>query len=152
MVLGSFANDAEARRRRRSKRAPIINEKKLYERMGGAQGVSDVVDEWVRQILADSRLSQSFETMTAKPEALKQFRRSLNDQICEIADGPCKYKGRDMKQAHLKLTITEEQFLAFSENLFRAMQKYNVPEREKNELLGRIGGLRGEIVSGEQRI
>jgi hemoglobin len=143
-----FAHDAEARRRRRrrAKRPAIINEKKLFERIGGTKTVSSIVDEWMRLNLADQRIAPYFAKITAQPERLGKMRRNLNDQICEIADGPCLYHGADMRKAHKDLTINEEQFLIFSDNLFRSMQKYSVPEREKNELLARLSETRAEIV------
>ena len=43
----------------------------------------------------------------------------------------------------------EDRFLAYAENLFKALQKMSVPEREKNEMLGRLGEARQELQSGE---
>lgn len=148
IVLTTFYDDAEARRRRRpkKKRAKIINEKKLFERIGGTKAVGEIVDEWVRLNLADSRLSASFKETTSSPDRLKKFRMSLNDQLCELADGPCRYRGADMKKAHAGMKISEAQFLAFAENLFRSMRKFNISEREKNEMLGRVGELKSEML------
>lgn len=149
VLVSSVAPEAEARRRRRSrtKRAAIVNEKNLYERLGGAKAVSGIVDEWLRLSLADTRISAFFDKTTAQPERLARLRRSLGDQVCEIADGPCRYKGGEMSQVHEGMGIAEEHFLAFSENLFRSLQKFGVPEREKNELLGRLGALRAEMLT-----
>ena len=147
-IVGFFADEADAaRRRRRSrKRAQIINEKKLYERIGGTKTLSQIVDEWMRLNLADQRIAPFFATATAKPERLAKVRRNLSDQLCELADGPCSYKGAEMQKAHQGLAINEEQFLVFSENLFKSMQKYEVAEREKNEMLARLGEFRSDIV------
>jgi truncated hemoglobin YjbI len=150
IVSTSFMNDADARRHRRRvkrKRAPIINEKKLYERIGGTKTVGEISDEWVRMNLADSRVSALFTPAAAKPEKLSKWRRGLSDQICEWTDGPCKANvDGELKKAEVTMAIDETQFLAFSDNLFRAMQKYNVPEREKNQLLGRLGDYRADVL------
>jgi hemoglobin len=147
-VFLSFSHDADARRRRRhrAKRQKIINEKKLYERIGGSKTVSDMVDEWLRLNLADSRVSGSFSSYTAKPERLGRLRRSLGDQICEIADGPCSYKGSDTKRVKDGAAFSDDQFLIVSDNLFRSMQKLGLAEREKDELLSRLGDLRPDIL------
>ena len=148
IVFLSFSHDADARRRRRhrAKRQKIINEKKLYERIGGAKTVSEIVDEWLRLNLADQRVSGSFASYTSKPERLGRLRRSLGDQICEIADGPCTYKGADTKRMRDAATFNDDQFLIVSDNLFRSMQKLGVAEREKDELLSRLGDLRPDIL------
>lgn len=170
LVMTAFSNDAEARRRRRkSKKAPIINEKKLYERIGGAKGLAVIVDDWVRMSLADPRVGGVLKPLTA-PEQLPKFRSSLNDQLCELADGPCQYKGPDLSKDagasankagkaanagnagnvygknQANMQITEEQFLVFADNLFQSMQKSNIAEREKNEMLGRIGEFKVDLI------
>ncbi len=153
-ATGLHEPQAEAARRRRrrprTRKLKIINEKKLYERIGSAKGVSDIVDEWMRLNLADARIAPFFGATVAKPERLAKLRRGLGEQICEISDGPCQYRGTNMRRAHEKMNITDEQFIFFSDNLFKSMQKLSVPEREKNELLGRIGTLRDDIVHGEE--
>jgi hemoglobin len=145
----SFSNEAEARRRRRYRRPrklKIINEKKLYERIGGAKAVNAMVDEWMRMNLADQRVAASFAPVTTKPDHLGRMRRGLVDQICEVSDGPCQYKGPDMKKVHGNMGVTEDQFLIVSDNLVQSMQKLGIQEREKNELLSRIAELRFDIV------
>lgn len=151
VTLTSLSPDAEARRRRRrvrTKRAPIINEKKLYERIGGQKRMGEIVDEWMRLNLADSRVSPAFVVFTAKPALLARERRNLGDQLCELADGPCTVKestkkGEDGDLLH----FDEAQFLVFGDNLFKSMQKFNVPEREKNELLGRLGETKADFIT-----
>ena len=146
LLITSYSDEADARRRRRSrkKRAPIINEKKLYERIGGAKGVSDIVDEWMRRSLADQKVAPFFQQTTSNPERLAKFRRSLNEQLCELADGPCQYKGPEVKKLQSELATNEESYLLFTDHLFQSMQKQNLPEREKNEMLGRVGELRSD--------
>lgn len=153
VTLTSFSNDAEARRRRRraarTKRAPIINEKKLYERIGGPKRLGEIVDEWMRLNLADSRVSPAFVVFTVKPALLARERRNLNDHLCELSDGPCTVKEATKKgEDGDSLRMDESQFLVFGDNLFRSMQKFSIPEREKNELLGRLGETKADFVAG----
>jgi hemoglobin len=108
--------------------------------------MEEIVDEWMRLNLADPRIASYFAKTTAKPERLQKLRRNLNEQMCELADGPCQYKGGDMKKVHDGMNLGEDQFVPFAENLFKSMQKHGVAEREKNEMLGRLGLVRSEIV------
>jgi len=144
IIVGIFMPSADAahRRRRRVKKQPIINEKKLYERIGGSQSVSQIVDEWMRLNLADSRVAPNISAVAAKPDQLVQLRKKLNEDICEMSDGPCSEKPAEIKKIHDSLHFGDEQFLAFADNLFRSMQKLNITEREKNELLARLGDQR----------
>jgi hemoglobin len=148
LSLCTLSPVALARRRHhsRKKHAAIINEKHLYERLGGTKNVASIVDEWLRLSLADERISSFFAATTAKPERLAKFRRALTDQICEIADGPCQYNGPEMKKVHQDMHLEEEHFIAFADDLLKSLNKFSVGEREKNELLGRLGTMRAEIL------
>ena len=150
IAVTSFSQNAEARRhrRRRAKRAPIINEKKLYERLGGSKGVTQLVDEWMRLNLGDQRTAPLFSETGAglpKPEKITRVRKSLNDQICELSDGPCLHHLVETKKP-VDRSISDDTYLVFADNLFRSMQKFGVPEREKNEMLGRLGDLRLDFI------
>ena len=51
-----------------------------------------------------------------------------------------------MATTHKGLGITDDHFNALVEDLVAALDKFNVPEREKNELLGALGPMKGDIV------
>ncbi len=140
---------ADARRHRhhsRKKHAAIINEKKLYERIGGKQVLNDITDDWVRNGLSDERIASLFQDFKTNPSQLAKFRKALNEQLCEIADGPCQYNGPDLKKLKTGAKFDDWHIVAFSDDLFRALEKRSIGEREKNELLGRAGWLRADLL------
>lgn len=150
MIAFLAPNAAEAKRRRRHHRGgqkeEVINEKSLYERLGGKEALGKVIDDFVTNCTSDDRVKSFFAGVTADKKDFKKFKANLTEQICEISGGPCKYNGRSMKDAHKGLAIDDQQFTAVAEDLVRALEKYHVGEREKNELLAGLGPLRAEIV------
>jgi hemoglobin len=70
----------------------------------------------------------------------------LTLQVCEATGGPCTYIGKDMVASHEGMNITEEQFNITGEYLQAALQKFNVPEKEQNELLTAIGAMGPDII------
>ena len=149
ILVPSIPNHAEARRhrsRRHRSHLKVINEKKLYERLGGAKLISSVTDDWLRADLADARLSGRWDGLAAHPEKLAKFRRALNDELCSLADGPCPDREL-LKKNSGGATLSEEQFLFFADNLVHSLQKFAVPEREKNELLARLSEVKPELVT-----
>ncbi|HEY6403680.1 MAG TPA: group 1 truncated hemoglobin, partial [Blastocatellia bacterium] len=66
--------------------------------------------------------------------------------ICAETGGPCKYTGRDMKTAHKNMGVTDGEFNAFVENLVTALDKFNVGDTEKKELLGILAPMKSQIV------
>ncbi|HXY19736.1 MAG TPA: group 1 truncated hemoglobin, partial [Gemmatimonadales bacterium] len=59
----------------------------------------------------------------------------------------CRYTGRSMTEAHAGMKITDADFDALVSDLVAALNRAGVAEREKGELVGILGGLRGQIVS-----
>jgi hypothetical protein len=135
-------DEAEARRRWRKRKAlPVINEKKLIERIGGAAVLRGVVDDWTKRVLSDSTLGRAIEGLSTNPASLQRFRTWLQDQTCELADGPCtpaELKG--LEQA-VWVRMTENEFLVFADHLVVSLETARVGEREKNELLARWGAV-----------
>lgn len=120
--------------------------KSLYARLGGKKAIRAVVDVFVYNVMADRRINTFFVEMASDPKRLARFKLHLVDQICQASGGPCKYKGGDMKTAHKGMGITEADFKALVEDLVRALDKFNIGEREKNELLGAFASMYGDIV------
>lgn len=115
--------------------------KSLYERLGGKEAITAVVDEFAGRVLADARINQKF----GKSDPVR-LKAQLVDQICFASGGPCQYTGRDMKSTHMNMGVTEGEFNALVEDLVGALDKFNVPAAEKNELLGLLGPMKPEIV------
>ena len=120
--------------------------KTLYQRLGGKKGVETVIDDFVNIVAADTRINKFFADTAGDPKRLKKFKEHLYKQICEASGGRCKYKGKNMKEAHEGMGITEADFTALVEDLVKALDKNNVGETEKNELLGALGPMKGDIV------
>lgn len=120
--------------------------KSLYHRLGGKKGIKTVVNDFVANVGADNRINHYFADTVKDPKRLDKFKDNLEDQICQTAGGPCKYKGKDMKSAHKGMHITDADFNALVEDLVKALDKNNVGATEKNELLTALGGLKDQIV------
>ena len=134
------------RHRSHRKHAEIINEKKLYERIGGKQALNDIADDWLRNGLADDRILPLFDDLKSNPSQLAKFRKALSEQLCEISDGPCQYNGPELKRFKAGAKFDDWHIVAFADDLFHALEKRGTAEREKNEMLGRVGWLRADLL------
>ena len=115
--------------------------KSLYERLGGKTVITAVVDQFVVNVAADTRINGRFATTD-----IPQLKKHLVDQICVATGGPCIYTGRDMKTTHAGMRITNADFGALVEDLVAALDRFKVPAREKSELLGLLGPMKTDIV------
>ena len=116
-------------------------QKSLYERLGRKSAIKKVVHQFVLNVGADKRINARF----AKTN-IPKLEETLVAQVCEATGGPCKYKGKSMVVVHKGMKITEEEWDATVEDLTRALDKFKVGGREKGELLGALGGMKGDIV------
>jgi len=122
------------------------DKKSLYSRLGGKKGITTVVNDFVGNVGGDNRINKFFADTVKDKKRLDKFKDNLVDQICSASGGPCKYKGKDMKTAHKGMGITDADFTALVEDLVKALDKNNVDAASKNELLGALGGMKGDIV------
>lgn len=113
----------------------------LYERLGGQPAITAVVDTFVANIAADTRINHRF-----METDITRLKRLLVEQICEATGGPCTYTGRNMVSAHRGQNISEDEFNWTGGHLVAALDKYNVPEKEKNELLAAFGAMAPDII------
>lgn len=117
-------------------------EKSLYERLGGQPAITAVVDDFVGNVAADSRINGFF----ARTD-IPRLKTLLVEQICAGTGGPCKYTGRSMKLAHAGMGVGDAQFGALVEDLVKTLDKFGVPAKEKNELLAILGPMKSDIVT-----
>ncbi|MGN6106999.1 MAG: group I truncated hemoglobin [Kofleriaceae bacterium] len=120
---------------------PAPAEAKLYDRLGGKDSIAAVVDDFLAKVAADARINMYFQN--ADVAALKT---KLVDQICEATGGPCKYTGKSMREVHTNMKITDADFAAMVEDLVQTLDAFQVPAKEQQELLGALGGMKGDIV------
>jgi hemoglobin len=114
----------------------------LYERLGGKPAITAVVDDFVGNVAADNRINGFF----AKTD-ISRLKLLLVEQICAGSGGPCTYTGRDMKSAHAGMGVNDAHFGALVEDLVKTLDKFKVPQREKQELLAVLGPMKPDIVT-----
>jgi len=79
-------------------------------------------------------------------DSLRELRQHVLDQLCEASGGPCYYFGRSMKTVHAGLGITESDWLITVKHLTATVDKFKVPDKERNEILTLFASLKSDIV------
>lgn len=116
----------------------------LYKRLGGYDALAAVSDDFLQRLGADKRLSRFVDGMSV--DSQKKLRQHLVDFLCAKTGGPCVYIGRDMPTAHTGLHITEEDWKAGADALVATLDKFKVPQKEKDEVVAFVMSLKGDIV------
>ncbi len=120
------------------------SEKSLYLRLGGYDAIAAVTDDFLGRLTKDPQFTRFFSGFST--DSVKRIRQLIVDQLCAAAGGPCFYTGRDMKTSHKGLGITEKDWEASANHLVATLNKFNVPEKEKNEVLAFVTSLKKDIV------
>lgn len=123
----------------------------LYERIGGVNAITSVVDRFSDQVIKNPKLNvnptlREWNT-TGQLPGLK-FMRTL--WICEAAGGPFTYTGKNMAEAHKDLHLTSEEFDEVGAEIASALDYFKVPAREKGEVLAAIVARKHEVVSARR--
>lgn len=123
----------------------------LYDRLGGVNAISAVVDKFIGYVASNPKMVRTFKPLLDEVTAggtarVTRLRNNLIDQIGEAAGGPQKYKGLDMVTAHKGMNITDDEFNSLVGDLVKALNDFSVPATEQGELLSVLGGLKSDIV------
>jgi hemoglobin len=116
----------------------------LYKRLGGYDAIAAVSDDFIGRLAADKQLNRFLVGLST--DSQKRLRQNVVDQLCQATGGPCLYIGRPMKTAHAGLGITESDWDLTVKHLIASLDKFKVPEKEKNEFLALASSLKGDIV------
>jgi hemoglobin len=124
-----------------------VTQPSLYERLGGTYSIATVVDDFIERLLVNSTLNANPAIKEARarvPKAGLKFH--VTTLVCEVSGGPCKYTGRTMKESHERLNITPAEWDAMVADFKTTLNKFNVPQREQQELITIVGSTKNDIV------
>jgi hemoglobin len=127
------------------KETPLKRQPTLYERLGGEPAIVLVVNDFVTIVAADDRIREQHRKHFMEGD-VAGLKKKLVDQIGEATGGPQKYTGKNMKDAHKGLEITNADFDALMADLVKALDNNKVPAAEKDELLRLLAPMRGDVV------
>lgn len=134
LVIGAYAQK------------PSKNENaSLYDRLGGEDGISKIVDDLVDLHMVNPGLSKRFLPYkgTKGLEAVKQHNK---DFFSNGTGGPTKYTGRDMVTAHTGLNISYKEFVLTVDDLMLALDKSNIDEETKKDVMAIFWSLKDTVI------
>jgi hemoglobin len=116
----------------------------LYKRLGGYDAIAAVVDDFLGRLASDTQTAKFFQGVSADHQ--KAIRQLVVDQVCAATGGPCLYIGRDMKSTHAGLGIAKADWDKAVSLFLATLDKFKVPQKERDELVAIVGSLEKDIV------
>jgi hemoglobin len=124
----------------------VVQEKTIYEKLGGAEGISGAVDQIVARHLENEDIKHYFLPLTENPEYFEQFKQHVKDFLGAGTGGGTEYKGRDMKSSHEGLNISEAEFLSTIDDILFVLDANKVDRVSRNELLATLYSMKDAVI------
>lgn len=121
-----------------------MNQKSLYERLSGYDGISIFVDELLPRLAEDSQLGRFWQNRG--DDGIAREKQLLIDFLCSSAGGPMYYTGRDMKTTHRGMKISESDWSIFLDHAGAAMNTLQIPQQECDDVAAFVLSLKDDIV------
>jgi len=123
----------------------MSEEKTLYERLGGYDAISAVVNNLLPRLIADIQLGRFWEHRGE--DGIAREKQLLIDYLCANAGGPLLYTGRDNLTSHRGMGITDADWKIFMRHLNDTLSHFAVPDAEKNDVLAFIESTKADITA-----
>jgi hemoglobin len=123
-----------------------MNQKSLYERLGGYDGITAFTNDLLPRLQADPQLGRFWKNRGE--DGMAREKQLLIDFLCSCAGGPMYYKGRDMKLSHKGMKISESDWSLFLNHAGATMKALQVPQHECEEVAAFVLTLKDDIVEG----
>ena len=135
----------------------------LYDRLGGAFAIAAVVNKFSDALIQDpivGQQSQNPELRDWHTNSLDRlpglkFMRTL--WLLNVAGGPFEYTATrpgstplGLEEAHRELQITPAEFDEVAAVLARTLDEFQIPQREKDEVLGAFAAHKPEVTEGSK--
>ncbi len=120
------------------------DQKSLYERLGGYDGITAFANDLLPRLQADSQLGRFWQNRGS--DGIAREKQLLIDYLCTSAGGPMYYTGRDMKTSHVGMKISESDWSRFLEHAGATMKALKVGKQECDEIVAFVLSLKGDIV------
>jgi hemoglobin len=111
-------------------------ENSLYQKLGGQVAIDAAVERFYVKMLADDRVKHVFDDVNMNLQRKKQKRF-----LSAAFGGPIPWTGKDMREAHAGLHLTETHFQAVAENLQSSLEDLKVPK----ELIAQVMAIAGSV-------
>jgi len=120
--------------------------KTLYEQLGGATGISAMVDDIVVAHINNPTIKARFLPFLEKPERVAEIKKHTCDFLGAGSGGPEKYTGRSMPESHRGMNISEAEYMAVIDDILGVMEKHGIEESARKDVLAITFALKGEIM------
>ena len=112
----------------------------LYERLGGTDGIIRIANDVIDNHLSNPQIAKRYAAADAN-----DLKKVAAEFFISGTGGPNVYKGKDMIATHKGMNINNDEFMAVLDDAMAALEKNNIGQREKEEVLYIFFSMRNEV-------
>ena len=117
----------------------------LYDRLGGAEGISAIVDDVVEAHMVNPTIEKRFLPYKGTPE-LELAKKHLAEFFIAGSGGPFPYTGRDLKEVHTGMNISHKEFMAALDDTMMVLTKRGIDEETKKDVMAIFWSLKDMVI------
>jgi hemoglobin len=121
--------------------------KTLFERLGGNEGITKIVDAAVEGHMNNPAINSRFLPYLETPEKLAIVKQHTVEFFNAGSGGPATYHGRDMPEAHRGMNISAAEYMHAIDDIFVALDKHQIDDETKKDVLFILWSLKGTIIA-----
>lgn len=113
----------------------------LYERLGRTEGITNIASDLIDIHIANPRIAPRYANSD-----IAKVKNGAATFFISGTGGPDVYKGKDMLATHKGMNIDCGEFMAVLDDALAALDKNNIGQREKEEVLYILYSMRADVV------
>jgi hemoglobin len=118
----------------------------LYDRLGGAEGISSIVDDIIVRHLENPIVSPQFVYLTENPERMEIVKRHTREFLGMGTGGKETYTGVDVPTAHQGMNVSNAEFLEAVDDILFVLNEHGVSEQTKKDMLYILYSFKGQVI------
>jgi len=121
-------------------------EASLFDRLGGTDGISSIVDDIAEAHLINPVIKDVFLPLKADPAHFESFKTHVKEFLASGTGGSATYTGKDLPTAHKGLQTSEKEFLSAIDDILMVLSKHNIDEQSKKDMLYILYSMKGAVI------
>ncbi|OGA61201.1 MAG: globin [Betaproteobacteria bacterium RIFCSPLOWO2_12_FULL_65_14] len=118
----------------------------LFERLGGSSGINALVEDIVSLHMENPIIRARFRPYLETPDKLQVTKKHLCAFLEAGSGGTAQYSGRNMRDTHRGMNISEAEYMAATDDILEALRKHHIDEQTQKDVLAIAYSLKGDIL------
>ena len=117
----------------------------IFEKLGGRDTLHDIVENFYDKVMSDTTINYFFEGVN-----MDMQRAKMKAFLMMALDGPIKFTGKDVHNAHTKLVdkgLNDNHFDAVANHIDAALEEFNIDLTVREEISNVIEGTRDAVLN-----